>query len=135
MNVAPAIFIPAELFFGDLFFLLVFFLMIRRPPRSTLFPYTTLFRSPLADMSLSSHVYYEISKRLKQLDIKTIFTLEGGYNLEALANSIYSTMIPIFDLEENFFDKPPREDEKIDSYILKRLDTIKKIHRGYWNIS
>src|SRR5215204_7412232 len=32
-----------------LFFLLVFslfFLMIRRPPRSTLFPYTTLFRSP-----------------------------------------------------------------------------------------
>src|SRR3712207_7379527 len=29
--------------FKDIFF---FFLMIRRPPRSTLFPYTTLFRSP-----------------------------------------------------------------------------------------
>src|SRR5438552_13780232 len=27
------------------FHLLFFFLMIRRPPRSTLFPYTTLFRS------------------------------------------------------------------------------------------
>src|SRR2546430_8560889 len=27
-------------------FFLFFFLMIRRPPRSTLFPYTTLFRSP-----------------------------------------------------------------------------------------
>src|SRR5688572_33019268 len=26
-------------------FLALFFLMIRRPPRSTLFPYTTLFRS------------------------------------------------------------------------------------------
>src|SRR6266536_5409780 len=26
---------------------LVFFLMIRRPPRSTLFPYTTLFRPPV----------------------------------------------------------------------------------------
>src|SRR3972149_9598200 len=26
----------------------LFFLMIRRPPRSTLFPYTTLFRSPVA---------------------------------------------------------------------------------------
>src|SRR2546426_6168838 len=26
-----------------------FFLMIRRPPRSTLFPYTTLFRSDLLD--------------------------------------------------------------------------------------
>src|SRR5947199_5476863 len=29
-------------------FFFVFFLMIRRPPRSTLFPYTTLFRSALA---------------------------------------------------------------------------------------
>src|SRR6476620_12284997 len=27
------------------FILIFFFLMIRRPPRSTLFPYTTLFRS------------------------------------------------------------------------------------------
>src|SRR5260370_10277777 len=32
-----AVFLPFCLFF--------FFLMIRRPPRSTLFPYTTLFRS------------------------------------------------------------------------------------------
>src|SRR3712207_8758774 len=30
-----------------------FFLMIRRPPRSTLFPYTTLFRS---ERSTSAHV-------------------------------------------------------------------------------
>src|SRR5471030_3493123 len=30
-------------------FFSVFFLMIRRPPRSTLFPYTTLFRSLLAN--------------------------------------------------------------------------------------
>src|SRR3712207_6938311 len=31
----------------DLFF---FYLMIRRPPRSTLFPYTTLFRSPQLEL-------------------------------------------------------------------------------------
>src|SRR2546425_12905117 len=31
-----------------------FFLMIRRPPRSTLFPYTTLFRSHHYDMFHSS---------------------------------------------------------------------------------
>src|SRR3712207_7814115 len=29
-----------------------FFLMIRRPPRSTLFPYTTLFRSQVTDATL-----------------------------------------------------------------------------------
>src|SRR5438874_12721866 len=33
------------LFDVSLLFLFFFFLMIRRPPRSTLFPYTTLFRS------------------------------------------------------------------------------------------
>src|ERR1041385_3761127 len=32
----------SQLFYAFFFF---FFLMIRRPPRSTLFPYTTLFRS------------------------------------------------------------------------------------------
>src|SRR3712207_9185716 len=37
------------LFHLSLFF---FFLMIRRPPRSTLFPYTTLFRSRLLDDAL-----------------------------------------------------------------------------------
>src|SRR2546430_16555580 len=30
----------------DAIVIFFFFLMIRRPPRSTLFPYTTLFRSP-----------------------------------------------------------------------------------------
>src|SRR5437870_13622080 len=30
---------------NDIFHVFFFFLMLRRPPRSTLFPYTTLFRS------------------------------------------------------------------------------------------
>src|SRR2546430_15917586 len=33
--------------FNLLFLFFFFFLMIRRPPRSTLFPYTTLFRSEM----------------------------------------------------------------------------------------
>src|SRR5258707_6262927 len=36
--------------FCYLTFLVFFFLMIRRPPRSTLFPYTTLFRSSAAQV-------------------------------------------------------------------------------------
>src|SRR3712207_8201639 len=47
-----------------------FFLMIRRPPRSTLFPYTTLFRSitPAAaktaifDQMTKQHIDYMLSK-------------------------------------------------------------------------
>src|SRR3712207_8491357 len=33
-----------------------FFLMIRRPPRSTLFPYTTLFRSVLEPLRQAQHL-------------------------------------------------------------------------------
>src|SRR5438132_10247533 len=40
-------------FFSCFFLLFFFFLMIRRPPRSTLFPYTTLFRSLCAFYVLS----------------------------------------------------------------------------------
>src|SRR6185436_2398260 len=35
-----------KLYLRQLIIFFFFFLMIRRPPRSTLFPYTTLFRSP-----------------------------------------------------------------------------------------
>src|SRR5712675_792805 len=38
-------------------FFCFFFLMIRRPPRSTLFPYTTLFRSPNATYWLGTDDY------------------------------------------------------------------------------
>jgi len=50
-----------------------FFLMIRRPPRSTLFPYTTLFRSrelvardrlPFAKAELSTHDNQRVTKAL-----------------------------------------------------------------------
>src|SRR2546429_3779896 len=51
--------------FFSYFFFFFFFLMIRRPPRSTLFPYTTLFRSeelgvvdavrPHVDLDLAVH--------------------------------------------------------------------------------
>src|SRR6266853_1285472 len=41
--VVVAVILVTSLFWAS--FYLFFFLMIRRPPRSTLFPYTTLFRS------------------------------------------------------------------------------------------
>src|SRR5438552_19191776 len=43
------------LLFLYIVFLIFFFLMIRRPPRSTLFPYTTLFRSNLVLVHLFCH--------------------------------------------------------------------------------
>src|SRR2546430_10031417 len=47
----------------DLFF---FFLMIRRPPRSTLFPYTTLFRShvPVGRQCLEAHAPWNLELKV-----------------------------------------------------------------------
>src|SRR2546430_13386151 len=54
-----------------------FFLMIRRPPRSTLFPYTTLFRSVVV---LVGHVEYLARGILReQLGIRT--RGQRGYDL------------------------------------------------------
>src|SRR5476649_3025173 len=41
----PFVYFDIYLFYLCSFICFFFFLMIRRPPRSTLFPYTTLFRS------------------------------------------------------------------------------------------
>src|SRR2546429_3775761 len=43
-----------------MFDLVFFFLMIRRPPRSTLFPYTTLFRSILMPCSARTQVEHDV---------------------------------------------------------------------------
>src|SRR5688572_33341882 len=43
-----------------------FFLMIRRPPRSTLFPYTTLFRSLLVRRRISWGFPFECSLNCKK---------------------------------------------------------------------
>src|SRR5260370_18834972 len=42
----------------------LFFLMIRRPPRSTLFPYTTLFRSPWSATAITVRPAPSIRSRL-----------------------------------------------------------------------
>src|ERR1043165_7442507 len=47
--------------------------MIRRPPRSTLFPYTTLFRSGLAAADLDlDHERADLADRLVELDLLSI---------------------------------------------------------------
>src|SRR5438132_11311700 len=52
-NFSIRIFVFRIYLFVLFYFLFFFFLMIRRPPRSTLFPYTTLFRSKLLEEILS----------------------------------------------------------------------------------
>src|SRR3712207_7014419 len=56
---------------------LLFFLMIRRPPRSTLFPYTTLFRSLIGKRNIVIQEYEHGDTWFHQEDV--IRRLRGSY--------------------------------------------------------
>src|SRR3712207_9149599 len=55
-----------------------FFLMIRRPPRSTLFPYTTLFRSPLSGAGSLPSVTPARWAAVAALAFALYFAIQGG---------------------------------------------------------
>ena len=61
--------------YGERVFMVVFFfLMIRRPPRSTLFPYTTLFRSGGYAVATADLVEsFEEEDRQRGLSVRTKF--------------------------------------------------------------
>src|SRR6266496_4953622 len=79
-----------------------FFLMIRRPPRSTLFPYTTLFRSKILidDVLLAKnlHLLFVLSEVM-------VLATALGYGIGAL-NRYYYTQITariLFALRQHLF--------------------------------
>src|SRR2546430_5652736 len=64
-----------EMFVDNIF--LFFFLMIRRPPRSTLFPYTTLFRSyEIVTMPSPSSGGVTLLEMLHMLETKNVAALD-----------------------------------------------------------
>src|SRR2546430_17611735 len=85
--------------------------MIRRPPRSTLFPYTTLFRSNVAGRPVMDYVM-DALKRAGQLDELIIITGHLKEKVEAYVREHYD--IPARFIEQKVLDgtagggKPPR---------------------------
>src|SRR2546425_6246470 len=64
---------------------LFFFLMIRRPPRSTLFPYTTLFRSLRTLTVLANTVRLIHQSREIEIDLDALRSEEHTSELQSLA--------------------------------------------------
>src|SRR2546422_5881101 len=70
--------------------------MIRRPPRSTLFPYTTLFRSMLEDKEFlagaedlirENHLTAEKAFEFKALEVRDLWTATGDRKSTRLNSS------------------------------------------------
>src|SRR6266446_9799622 len=94
-------------------FVLFFFLMIRRPPRSTLFPYTTLFRSR--------------HWRAEQLRKRRLLIIDEAHNLEAQLVSVFTVAFPP-ELTKAWFGGPLPRLDAAEAYRalmrehLERLD-------------
>src|SRR5688572_31541554 len=70
-------------------FLFFFFLMIRRPPRSTLFPYTTLFRSLCREYECA-HDTEQRHAALFKLALRPTRHVDGGRRSEEHTSELQS---------------------------------------------
>src|SRR2546430_6516430 len=66
--------------------------MIRRPPRSTLFPYTTLFRSHARDHRYTIRAGFDADGRLRSLDARALCNT-GAYSVSRWTAGIEPLMV------------------------------------------
>src|SRR2546426_1078080 len=87
----------------------LFFLMIRRPPRSTLFPYTTLFRSPVflargLSVALPPRILQEKHLKLKVGQAGKLFDALGWGRAEQGSRvSCGQCLDMVFTLDQNVY--------------------------------
>src|SRR5207249_12330110 len=98
-------------------------LLLRRPPRSTLFPYTTLFRSPLDGgmFSLNSEGYTE-DQRIQLSGGSHVLTAsysgDNSYSASASTYAITITPAPTTTTEQ------PLRSEEHTSELQSRFDLV-----------
>src|SRR2546427_4606212 len=98
--------------------ILFFFLMIRRPPRSTLFPYTTLFRSDATPVKRMVGAFTEPMSALGRgrLHLK-LRSEEHTSELQSQSNLVCRLL-----LEKK--KKKLIDQDQLGTQALKRLDTL-----------
>src|SRR3712207_7045205 len=99
------------------------FLMIRRPPRSTLFPYTTLFRSVVAFSELAAEQRGPWWRFLVRCAAKALH--ESGWRVEA------ATPWPVPRLEEEIRSEEHTSELQSRQYLVCRLLLDKKTSLPY----
>src|SRR5438309_3540240 len=110
------------IFFSFFFF---FFLMIRRPPRSTLFPYTTLFRSN-GKLTLVNVKRYPAEKVNPPEGIKSADWIKKDRKSTRLNSSHSSISYAVFCLKKKKKKKKYKEQIRCEKNIKNcRKNTIK----------
>src|SRR3712207_9134508 len=104
-----------------------FFLMIRRPPRSTLFPYTTLFRSPAEDTD-ADDPYMIIYTSGTTGQPKGARHVHAGFPLKAAADQLVCFDVQADDRVFWYSDRSEEHTSELQSrqYLVCRLLLEKK---------
>src|SRR3712207_8135852 len=103
--------------------------MIPRPPRSTLFPYTTLFRSLGITVQLKEFTKYIVPSTLDVVTVKG--KQYGVYKYEGKVSNVENSLVLIcYEVDGDKF-KPPRSEEHTSElqsrqYLVCRLLLEKK---------
>src|SRR5437867_6903605 len=101
-----------------------FFLMIRRPPRSTLFPYTTLFRSSHAQRSLGRHAQTSGARPLYRAGPDRKSTrLNSSHRTISYAVFCLKKKKQLADLRQHESEPLPAEDQLDPDKLALNVDT------------
>src|SRR3712207_8637537 len=96
----------------------IFFLMIRRPPRSTLFPYTTLFRSIL-------QLVFEPNARRRQWKLEQWRALVAAAKTRSIESGLFA-LVALLRSEEHTSELQSRQ------YLVCRLLLEKKKNNHFY---
>src|SRR3712207_8089373 len=98
--------------------------MIRRPPRSSLFPYTTLFRSVLQALDTVSHVRMTFSLDAETFSLRTASDTPSEARAEEMARG-YRVMVNLGRLARRGTDEGRSEEHTSElqsrQYLVCRL--------------
>src|SRR2546422_7661483 len=82
--------------------------MIRRPPRSTLFPYTTLFRSPHGDRALEQAAHLVRRRRGRQIEIVVHETERSEEHTSELQSRLHLVCRLLLEKKKNTTNTDPK---------------------------
>ncbi len=102
--------------------------------------YDAHFRDYLTGLQFSADAYHKSTQLVmevasKYCDGRVIMFLEGGYDLQALSESIFNTLSAMSDQGTPIHEKAPTEDPRIPKYMNTLIKETKLLLKPWWKFT